>query len=693
MEYQEDHRSLFGPGEWNQKELGPGPIPDPPDTAYGLAVVFGIAMVAHVMFCAAAAFDGKPSPCTDLLSAKHSIPIDISSLPSVHALLRELSRFGFVLSLCWVAEHHPPYPHLSKIYDRDLYWAVTAQLFLVAIFTLRTVPKNGTEILGREQTEEWKGWMQFSFLMYHYFNAEDTYNAIRVMITCYVWMTGFGNFSFFYIKRDFGTVRLLQMMWRLNFLVVFLCMLFGNTYILYYICPLHTCFFLMVYVTMRIKNDVNHTQWGVRLKLALVGLLIYLIWDLKESNLYNLIFSWWMNDIKTIGATLGPRWEWYFRSSLDHWSTFLGMIFALNYPAAKHWMLVVEGLPAHQSGLIKTAATLPILGALYWWYTGVFQYEKPVYNSTNAYFGCIPLLGYIFLRNLTPTLRGSYSHALHELGKVTLETYLLQHHLWLSSNAKSLLRLIPFEEWRACNMLVTTTVYFFASRELYRLTMSLRGMILPDSSAKDCIRNLIVFCGTLILSWGIGALLNHMVETQAEAAPLIFGLSLAFGTVLFIAIKMQHNGAQQKSSQFAVVFTIGLSFVAYAVLYQYFTSGTRVLEGDVFTPKFPIPKLAQKIPGEMANPMLGLGILGVSMVMLFSMDSYFGFPMLALKMFGGEGVNVTYADAYQPLLDSIGVGSGLPSSAPSSTPTVALPTTDEPSDKDDAPLLRTSSGD
>ena len=35
--------------------------------------------------------------------------------------------------------------------------------------------------------------MQFSFLMYHYFSAKETYNAIRVMITCYVWMTGFGT--------------------------------------------------------------------------------------------------------------------------------------------------------------------------------------------------------------------------------------------------------------------------------------------------------------------------------------------------------------------------------------------------------------------------------------------------------------------------------------------------------------------
>ena len=59
-------------------------------------------------------------------------------------------------------------------------------------------------------------------------------------------MTGFGNFSFFYVKGDFGFVRFVQMIWRLNFLVLFLCMTMNNHYILYYIVPLHAFYFLTV---------------------------------------------------------------------------------------------------------------------------------------------------------------------------------------------------------------------------------------------------------------------------------------------------------------------------------------------------------------------------------------------------------------------------------------------------------------
>jgi hypothetical protein len=51
---------------------------------------------------------------------------------------------------------------------------------------------------------------QVLFLMYHYFAATEIYNAIRVFIAAYVWMTGFGNFSYYYIKKDFSLARFAQ---------------------------------------------------------------------------------------------------------------------------------------------------------------------------------------------------------------------------------------------------------------------------------------------------------------------------------------------------------------------------------------------------------------------------------------------------------------------------------------------------
>lgn len=77
--------------------------------------------------------------------------------------------------------------------------------------------------------------MQVLFLLYHYYEAREVYNAIRVFIASYVWMTGFGNFAYYYKTRDFSAGRFAQMMWRLNLLAIVCCVALNNQYMLYYI--------------------------------------------------------------------------------------------------------------------------------------------------------------------------------------------------------------------------------------------------------------------------------------------------------------------------------------------------------------------------------------------------------------------------------------------------------------------------
>lgn len=57
-------------------------------------------------------------------------------------------------------------------------------------------------------------------------------------------------------------------------------------------------------------------------------------------------------------------------------------------------------------------------------------------------------------------------------GKTTLETYLLQHHIWLTSNAKTLLTIVPGHPW--INFALASILFVLVSKELYRITMSLR---------------------------------------------------------------------------------------------------------------------------------------------------------------------------------------------------------------------------
>ncbi|CAB9519716.1 REDUCED WALL ACETYLATION [Seminavis robusta] len=511
------------------------------------------AMMFGTVFFAAAAMGVKSYVAGDhrafqMAHNPKSQPLDVSSFASLFTLFYHLSIFGMILFYAYICEYHPPYPHAEKSYNRDEFFFMTALLFLVSFFTLtkndkkqtavadqehsifeeRPVapPNDKTEILNRDQTEEWKGWMQFMFLLYHYYHAEEVYNAIRIMITCYVWMTGFGNFSFFYLKGDYGSVRVMQMLWRLNFLVTFLCLTQGTTYILYYICLLHTYFFLMVYVVMRIKKEVNYTKWGIRIKLGCLALCIFVMWDLKNP-LFRILHWPFLGETPMLGATAGAMWEWYFRSSLDHWSTFLGMIFALNFPITSLFFRKLEAQPLLWQVLAKGAMGVFFLGMLYWWVTNPFMHGKIEYNATNAYFGFIPLLVYIFFRNLTPTLRGYHLDLLHQIGKTTLETYLMQHHIWLTSDAKSLLTLIP--GWPMMNYLVVTCIYFVLSRRLYQLTLFLRGMMLPNDRDK-CVRNLVAIFVTLASYVALAFLLKtfHLLHL-----PMVAACSFVLGFILY----------------------------------------------------------------------------------------------------------------------------------------------------------------
>ena len=56
------------------------------------------------------------------------------------------------------------------------------------------------------------------------------------------------------------------MMWRLNFLVTVTCIVLENSYMLYYICPMHTIFTIFVYACLGLGSKYNTSATGIWLK-------------------------------------------------------------------------------------------------------------------------------------------------------------------------------------------------------------------------------------------------------------------------------------------------------------------------------------------------------------------------------------------------------------------------------------------
>jgi hypothetical protein len=206
------------------------------------AMLFGTVFFATAALAAASWSNGDLPRTWKAANHPRASPLDVRSYSSVFTLLYQSCILGLIMFYAYLCEYHPPYPHATKSYNRDEFFFMTALLFVVSFFTLKkSDPKEGsaapapvaatggataaapasngssssagvankegaamvngnaessisvapsndkTEILNRDQTEEWKGWMQFMFLLYHYYHAEEVYNSIRVMITCYVW--------------------------------------------------------------------------------------------------------------------------------------------------------------------------------------------------------------------------------------------------------------------------------------------------------------------------------------------------------------------------------------------------------------------------------------------------------------------------------------------------------------------------
>lgn len=386
----------------------------------------------------------------------------IEPLKKHAAFLRPCLIFWAGLYYCYLTDRTHLFNKYMKQYNNLDFFIFC---FFIALAGLSTIKKSvnpqrpGSEkpvsqeqpFLSRDQTDEWKGWMQLLILAYHYTGGSKIlwiYKIIRLLVASYLFMSGYGHAAYFYQKKDFSLKRVVAVNFRLNLLSVLLPWMTDADYLFYYFAPLVTYWYIVIYVTMRVKASWNSILPFFLAKIALACAC--------TSFLHTQ--PWLLAPLfEVINTIFGSKWEareWLFRCQLDQFIVYIGMVIAVLYirqsqpqppppppqdPMANtsHTRLNPQ---SSQRGLSSSVLyILDVAMLLTYGYLSSTRTTKTSSNALHTYISPLPILAFIHLRNATPALRNHYSTAYAWIGKISLETFVLQYHIWLAGDTKGLL--------------------------------------------------------------------------------------------------------------------------------------------------------------------------------------------------------------------------------------------------------------
>ncbi|XP_075348957.1 N-acetylneuraminate (7)9-O-acetyltransferase isoform X3 [Mycteria americana] len=350
--------------------------------------------------------------------------------------------------------------------------------------------RDTTKVLNREQTDEWKGWMQLVILIYHISGASTflpVYMHIRVLVAAYLFQTGYGHFSYFWIKGDFGVYRLCQVLFRLNFLVVVLCIVMDRPYQFYYFVPLVTVWFMIIYATLAIwpqivqKKANGNCLWHFGLLLKLICLLTCIYFLSYSQGAFEKIFSFW--PLSKCFELNGNVYEWWFRWKLDRYVVFHGMLFAFIYLALQKHQMISEGKgdPLFSNRVSNVLLFISIVSFLTYSIWASSCKNKTECNELHPSVSVVQILAFILIRNIPGYVRSVYSSFFAWFGRISLELFICQYHIWLAADTKGILVLIP--GYPMFNVLVSTFIFVCVAHEISQITNDLAQIVVPKDNS------------------------------------------------------------------------------------------------------------------------------------------------------------------------------------------------------------------
>ena len=425
--------------------------------------------------------------------------------------------------------------------------------------------------LSREQTDEWKGWMQFFILIYHYTGASKVlwiYEIIRILVASYLFMTGFGHTVFFYRKEDYSLQRFASVVVRLNLLSCLLPYLMQTNYLFYYFAPLNTFWYLIVYLTMRLGSSRSKSIKFLLCKIFVSAFFVTFL--ISTPGILEKTFI-------MLKSTCRINWdvlEWRFRVRLDGYIVYIGMLVGVAFVKVSEALhpdhfrssgpgsLILQHWPKyHLASVILALIALPVF-----WAATRRSPNKFDYNWWVPYISMFPILSYVTLRNCHHHLRSFHSSIFAWLGRCSLETFTLQFHIWLAADTKGLLSLGIFGrkdthiEGRHEDLVILTVVFILLSSRVSNATGTITRWIVnpqgPQATTEMIeMQRLPTFIGGGILSpshqsesWAPKGLMrklwnatvNLLQESLASRLFLILGVMWGLNMVSYITHDPSH---------------------------------------------------------------------------------------------------------------------------------------------------------
>ncbi|XP_026531460.1 N-acetylneuraminate 9-O-acetyltransferase isoform X3 [Notechis scutatus] len=451
----------------------------------------------------------KNKLCTDMESGEEKKPATNSpTISTLETLFQSLCKLGLIMGYFYLCDRANLFMKENKFYTHSSFFIPIIYILVLGVFYTENTKE--TKVLNREQTDEWKGWMQLVILIYHISGASTflpVYMHIRVLVAAYLFQTGYGHFSYFWIKGDFGICRVCQVLFRLNFLVVVLCIVMDRSYQFYYFVPLVTFWFLIIYVTLALwpqiilKKANGSFFWHSSLLLKLGFLFVCIYFLAYSEDLFEKVFSIW--PLSMFFELNGSIYEWWFRWKLDRYVVFHGMLFAFIYLTFQKRQVLSEGkgeplFPTKVSNIFLFISVVFFLTYSIW---ASSCKNKTECNEMHPSVSVVQILAFILIRNIPGYARSVYSSFFAWFGRISLELFICQYHIWLAADTKGILVLIPGTPM--LNIIVSTFIFVCVAHEISQITNDLAQIVVPKDNVmllKRLIWACVFFSGFLFLS-------------------------------------------------------------------------------------------------------------------------------------------------------------------------------------------------